>query len=181
MAGSRESDYKYTRNNSATPHFRSFAVTLLNSYVPRFNEVLGKYLNSCTFTLENKFTKIIILFIGGTTMTGVAYAAGNGAATGGAGGIASFIPLILIFAVFYFMLIRPQQKQAKLQQKFLEEMKNGNKVVTKGGIHGTITGLTDSVVTLEIADNVRIKVSRSSIGGPITKEGAPVPVKKGGG
>jgi len=113
-------------------------------------------------------------------MTGVAYAAGGGAA-GGAGGIASFIPLILIFGVFYFMLIRPQQKQAKLQRQFLDEMKNGNKVVTKGGIHGTITGLTDSVVTLEIADNVRIKVSRSSIGSPLTKEGAPVPVKKSGG
>lgn len=113
-------------------------------------------------------------------MTGVAYAAGGGAA-GGAGGIASFIPLILIFAVFYFMLIRPQQRQAKLQQQFLDELKSGNKVVTKGGIHGTITGLTDSVVTLEIADNVRIKVSRSSIGSPLTKEGTPAPVKKAGG
>ena len=113
-------------------------------------------------------------------MTGVAYAADAGAA-GGAGGIASFIPLILIFGVFYFMLIRPQQKQAKLQQQFLDEMKTGNKVVTKGGIHGTITGLTDSVVTLEIADNVRIKVSRSSIGSPLTKEGVPAPAKKAGG
>ena len=113
-------------------------------------------------------------------MTGVAYAAGGGAA-GGAGGIASFIPLILIFAVFYFMLMRPQQKQAKLQQLFLNELKSGNKVVTKGGIHGTITGITDTVVTLEIADNVRIKVSRSSIGSPLTKEGAAPPVAKAGG
>ena len=120
------------------------------------------------------------IIIGGTIMTGVAYAAGP-AAGGGAGGIASFIPLILIFGVFYFMLIRPQQKQAKLQQQFLNDLKNGNKVVTKGGIHGTITGLTDSVVTLEIADNVRIKVSRSSIGSPLTKDGAPVPVKKASG
>lgn len=110
-------------------------------------------------------------------MVDVAYATGGGAA-GGAGGFASFIPLILIFAVFYFMLIRPQQKQAKLQQKFLDELKNGNKVVTKGGIHGTITGLTDTVVTMEIAEKVRIKVSRSAIGGPLTKEGTPAPVKK---
>lgn len=114
-------------------------------------------------------------------MTSVAYAAGGGAA-GGAGGIASFIPLILIFGVFYFMLIRPQQKQAKLKQQFLEELKNGNKVVTSGGIHGTITGLTDSVVTLEIADKVRVKVSRSSISGPVNKDGStPAPVKKAGG
>ncbi len=114
-------------------------------------------------------------------MTGVAYAAAPAAGAGGAGGIASFIPLILIFAVFYFMLIRPQQKQAKLHQQFLSELKSGNKVVTKGGIHGTITGLTDSVVTLEIADNVRIKVSRDSIGSPLTKEGVAVPAKPAGG
>jgi preprotein translocase subunit YajC len=115
-------------------------------------------------------------------MTGVAYAAGPAAGAGGAGGIASFIPLILIFAVFYFMLIRPQQKQAKLKQQFLNELKNGNKVITSGGIHGTITGLTDTVVTLEIADKVRIKVSRSSISGPINKDGSvPVIDKKAGG
>lgn len=113
-------------------------------------------------------------------MTGVAYAAGAGGA-GGAGGIASFIPLILIFGVFYFMLIRPQQKQAKLKRQFLEDMKNGHKVVTSGGIHGTITGLTDTVVTLEIDEKVRIKVTRSSINGPINKDGSvPVPEKKAG-
>jgi len=114
-------------------------------------------------------------------MTGVAYAAGP-AGAGGAGGIASFIPLILIFGVFYFMLIRPQQKQAKLKQQFLNDMKTGNKVVTSGGIHGTITGLTDTVVTLEIADKVRIKVSRNSISGAINKDGSlPVVEKKAGG
>lgn len=114
-------------------------------------------------------------------MTGVAYAAGPAAGGGAAGSMASFIPLILIFAVFYFMLIRPQQKQAKLQRQFLSDLKTGNKVVTTGGIHGTITGLTDSVVTLEIADNVRIKISRASIGSPFTKDGAPAPAKKSGG
>jgi len=114
-------------------------------------------------------------------MTGVAYAAAPAAGAGAGGGIASFIPLILIFAVFYFMLIRPQQKQAKQKQQFINELKNGNKVVTTGGIHGTITGLTDTVVTLEIADNVKIKVSRSSIGGPLAKDGSPAPVKTAGG
>ncbi len=114
-------------------------------------------------------------------MAGIAYAEGGGAlAASGGAGIMQFIPLILIFGVFYFMLIRPQQKQAKQQQIFLDELKNGNKVVTKGGVHGTITGLTDSIVTLEIADNVRIKVSRSSIGGPLAKDGSPAPAKKGG-
>ncbi|MBV5305694.1 MAG: preprotein translocase subunit YajC [Desulfobulbaceae bacterium] len=84
--------------------------------------------------------------------------------TAGAGGsIASFIPLVLIFVVFYFLLIRPQQKQAKEHQQFLNDLKTGNKVITKGGLHGTITGLTETVVTLEIAQDVRVKVSRSAI------------------
>jgi len=97
-------------------------------------------------------------------------------AGGGAGGIASFIPLILIFVVFYFLLIRPQQKQAKQHQAFLSDLKKGNKVMTKGGIHGTITNLTDTVVTLEVAKDVAIKVSRDAIGAPLGK-GGEVPAK----
>lgn len=103
-------------------------------------------------------------------MTSVAYAAGVPA--GGAGGFASFLPLILIFVVFYFLLIRPQQKQAKQHQAFLSDLKKGNKVITKGGIYGEITGLTDTVLTLEIAENIRIKVDRNSIAGSQTQEGA---------
>ena len=93
-------------------------------------------------------------------MVSIAYAA-NGAAPGG--GIASFIPLILIFAIFYFLLIRPQQKKAKDHQIFLSNLKKGDQVVTNGGIIGEITGLTDRVVTLEIAENLRVKVSRQHI------------------
>ncbi len=94
-------------------------------------------------------------------MVGIAYAA-NGAAPQG-GGIASFIPLILIFVIFYFLLIRPQQKKAKEHQVYLSNLKKGDNVVTTGGLHGQITGLTDTVVTLEIADNLRVKVSRQHI------------------
>lgn len=103
-------------------------------------------------------------------MTSVAYAAGLPG--GGAGGFASFLPLILIFVVFYFLLIRPQQKQAKQHQAFLGDLKKGNKVITKGGIYGEITGITDSVLTLEIAENIRIKVDRSSIAGAQGQEDA---------
>ncbi len=95
-------------------------------------------------------------------MTGIAYAAGTTAPAAG-GGLASFLPLILIFIVFYFLLIRPQQKKAKEHQSFLGNMKKGNEVVTNGGLHGKITGLTDTVITLEIADNIRVKVNRASI------------------
>ena len=95
-------------------------------------------------------------------MTGIAYAAG-GAVPGGASGLASFVPLILIFVVFYFLLIRPQQRKAKEHQQFLGSLKKGERVVTNGGIHGRITGLTDAVVTLEIAENIKIKVNRNAI------------------
>lgn len=98
-------------------------------------------------------------------MTGIAYAEGAAPLGGGAGGFASFVPLILIFVVFYFLLIRPQQKKAKQHQQYLSNLKKGDKVITGGGVHGQITGLTDTVVTLEIAENVRIKVNRASIMG----------------
>jgi preprotein translocase subunit YajC len=97
-------------------------------------------------------------------MTGIAFAQGAAPAGGAAGGIASFVPLILIFVVFYFLLIRPQQKKAKEHQNFLNSLKKGERVITSGGIYGRITGLTDNVVTLEIADGgVTIKVLRSAI------------------
>ncbi len=109
-------------------------------------------------------------------MIGVAHASAAGGG-GAAGGFASFIPLILIFVVFYFLLIRPQQKQAKRHQAFLNDLKKGHKVMTKGGVHGVITGLTDTVVTLEIAKDVSIKVNRDAIGGPLGEGGA-TPAKK---
>ncbi len=103
-------------------------------------------------------------------MTGIAYAAAPAAGAGGLGQLGSFLPLILIFVVFYFLLIRPQQKQAKQHQAFLNDLKKGNKVITKGGIFGEIVGIKDAVLTLEIADNIQIKVSRDAIAGPQVKE-----------
>jgi preprotein translocase subunit YajC len=97
--------------------------------------------------------------------------------TGSAGGFASFIPLVLIFVVFYFLLIRPQQKQAKQHQAFLSDLKKGHKVVTKGGLHGVITAVNDTVITLEIAKDISVKVSRDAIGSSLTKDGA-APTKK---
>ena len=115
-------------------------------------------------------------------MAGIAYAQAAGAAAGPASGIASFIPLILIFVIFYFLLIRPQQKKARELQNFINNLKKGDRVITNGGLYGKITGLTDSVVTLEIADGVRVKVSRGSImGSAIEAENqAAAPAKKGG-
>jgi len=113
-------------------------------------------------------------------MTGVAWAA-DAAAPAGMANIAQFVPLVLIFIVFYFLLIRPQQKKAKEHQNYLANLKKGDRVITGGGIHGQITGITDTVVTLEVAENVRIKVSRSAIAGSAADaEKQPAPTKSGG-
>ncbi len=94
----------------------------------------------------------------------LAYAMGSPAAGSGQGGsIMTFLPLILLFAVFYFLLIRPQQRRAKQQKSFMESLKKGDTVVTSGGLYGKITGITDQTVTLEIAEKVRVRVTRSSV------------------
>jgi len=102
----------------------------------------------------------------------VAYALGpipGGGAPGGSFSV--FVPLILMFAVFYFLLIRPQQKKQRSQQDMLKSLKVGDRVVTTGGLYGTIVAGGDHIVKLEIADKVRVDISRSSIAGKAeTKE-----------
>ncbi|MBN1828550.1 MAG: preprotein translocase subunit YajC [Deltaproteobacteria bacterium] len=105
-------------------------------------------------------------------MTGIAYAMGSAGQLGGGakGGDFSFIfVMIAMFAIFYFLLIRPQQKKQKEVKAMLSNLTHGDSVMTAGGIQGKITALTDDVVTLEIADKVRIKVARSHIGTVIQK------------
>lgn len=97
-------------------------------------------------------------------MTGIAYAMGTGAGgAGGGGGFSAFVPLILMFVIFYFLLIRPQQKKQKLHREMLENLKKGDRIITGGGIHGRITGLSDTTLTVEIADKVRVKVNRGNV------------------
>ncbi|MFH1349772.1 MAG: preprotein translocase subunit YajC [Pseudomonadota bacterium] len=103
-------------------------------------------------------------------MNFLAYAMGTGGGSGAqgqGGGFATFVPLILMFAIFYFLLIRPQQKKAKQHKELLSSLKKGDKIVSSGGLHGVITGITDEAVTMEIAPKVRVKVSRGSIAGVI--------------
>lgn len=75
----------------------------------------------------------------------------------------TFIMLGMIFAIFYFLLIRPQQKRQKQHREMLSNLKKGDTVVTSGGLIGRITGITDSVITLEVAERIRLKVLRSHI------------------
>jgi preprotein translocase subunit YajC len=93
----------------------------------------------------------------------LAYAMGNQAASGQGGQIMAFLPLILLFAVFYFLLIRPQQKKAKTHKQFMENLKKGDRVVTSGGMYGTITGVTDEAVTIEVAEKVRVKILKGAV------------------
>ena len=116
--------------------------------------------------------------------TGVAWAlgappkgGGGGEAAGGLGGLlgSPLTMLILMFVIFYFLLIRPQQKKAKQHKEMLANLRKGDTVVTSGGVYGRITGITDTMVVLEIAPQVRIKVSRASIGGVANpQDAAPV-------
>ena len=108
-----------------------------------------------------------------------AYAQNAGGAGGGASMFTSFVPLILIFAIFYFLLIRPQQTKAKKHKEFLDNLHEGTTVMTSGGIHGEIKGITDTIVTLEIANNVRIKVSRDHIAGESELKDITSKTKKG--
>jgi preprotein translocase subunit YajC len=103
--------------------------------------------------------------------SGSTQAPGSPAPSGAMGGCApggsSQFPLmmILMIAVFYFILIRPQQKKQKEQDAWLKSLKKGDEVVTSGGVIGRISGLTDNTVTLEVKEKVRIKVLPSSVSG----------------
>ena len=85
--------------------------------------------------------------------------------------VLNFLPLILVFGIFYFLLLRPMQKQKREQQQMLAALQNGQTVVTTGGIIGTIVTLTEETVTLRIKpDNVRLVISRSAVSGLVAEE-----------
>ena len=89
--------------------------------------------------------------------------AGQPGAQQGGNPYSGIIMLVLMFAVFYFLLIRPQQKRAKQHKALIDALKVGDNVVTAGGIHGKVAAVTDTVITLEIATGVKIRVNRSSV------------------
>lgn len=86
-----------------------------------------------------------------------------GAPGAAGGGLTAFMPLILIFVIFYFLLIRPQQKKQREHREMLARLSKGDRVVTSGGLHGTIDKIKENTVILRIADNVRIEVTKSAI------------------
>lgn len=87
------------------------------------------------------------------------------AAAGQQSVLMSFLPFVLIFVIFYFLMIRPQKKRLEEEQAMMNALSKGDEVYTKSGILGKIVGLTDKVITLEVSDGVKFKVLRSQVGG----------------
>jgi len=88
----------------------------------------------------------------------------DGAAPAGGGGLLTLLPpMIMAFLIIYFVLIRPQKKEHIKHQEMLDQLQEGDNVVTRGGIHGTIKKIKDDIITVQIAENIRVKVDRSSI------------------
>src|SRR6266511_415226 len=104
-------------------------------------------------------------------MIDIAYAQ-SAPGAGGPGHLMTLIPFVLIFVIMYFMVIRPQQKKSKEHQELLNKLKKNDEVMTSGGIYGKVIDLKETVVTLEVAPNVRIRVHRPQISAVLTGEKA---------
>lgn len=95
-----------------------------------------------------------------------------GGAQGGSSLISTVIMFGAIFLIFYFMIIRPQQKRAKEREKLLSNVQKGDKVITSGGLHGTVVFIDEKTVLIQVADNVKLKYERSAIGTIVTSKEA---------
>jgi len=97
-------------------------------------------------------------------MVGTAYAMGTSPGGGqSGGGLAPLLMIVVIFGIFYFLLVRPQMKRQKDHTKMLESLKKGDKVITSGGIHGTIVGVKDDIVVIKIAEDVKVEVTKAAV------------------
>lgn len=104
-----------------------------------------------------------------------AWAQAGGGAAGSSDMLMSLAPMVLIFVVFWFLLIRPQQRKAKEHRALVAALKRGDRVVTTGGIYGQVTHVADDHLMVEIADGVKIKIARDAVSGV---PGRPEPVKR---
>jgi len=96
-------------------------------------------------------------------MVSEAFAMAGGASKGGQQGYEGLIMLVLMFAIFYFLLIRPQQKRAKQHRELVSALKSGDQIVTAGGLHGKVAAVEEATVTIEVATGVKIKMNRASV------------------
>jgi preprotein translocase subunit YajC len=93
----------------------------------------------------------------------IAMAPQGGSGAGGGSMVSTFVMFGAIFLIFYFMIIRPQQKRAKEREKLLASIEKGDKVITSGGVHGTVAGVEEKTVLLQVTENVKLKIERSAI------------------
>jgi preprotein translocase subunit YajC len=105
----------------------------------------------------------MLVFLLAQTPTGSPAAAANP--------LASFIPIILIFIIMYFLLFRPQMRRQKEQARIVSALKTGDRVITASGIHGMITNVKDTTVTVKVADNVKIEMEKSAITNVVKSDG----------
>ena len=94
----------------------------------------------------------------------------GGGTGGGSSMVSTMVMFSLIIGIFYFMILRPQQKRQKERAKLLESIQKGDKVITVGGMHGTVIGLEDKIVLVQVADNVKLKFEKTAIS-TITRDG----------
>lgn len=97
----------------------------------------------------------------------MAQPAGGGAQTNP---IAAFLPIVFIIVIFYFLLIRPQQKRSKQHRAMMDALKSGDSVVTVGGLHGTVAAVDQETVMLRVADNVKLTFNKSAIAGLVSQK-----------
>jgi preprotein translocase subunit YajC len=91
------------------------------------------------------------------------FAQATPAGSSAGGGIAAFVPFIFIFVIMYFVLLRPQMKRQKDQQRLVSALKTGDRVVTNAGIHGLISNVKETTVIVKVADNVKIEMEKSAV------------------
>lgn len=148
----------------------------MNNFLKRSDGFIGGRANKHVYRAVAFIIYAVCLIAGSSgavyAMAGQPGGAGGGAPQGPAAMLQSFLPLILIFVIFYFLLIRPQSKKAKEHKQMLENLKKGDKVMTNGGIYGVIEDIDADAVTLKVGmkDDVKIKVGRGFIAGLRTKE-----------
>ena len=94
---------------------------------------------------------------------------GDGGAGGGGSMLLTLLPFALIFFIFYFLVIRPQSKRQKETAAMINALKQGDRVVTSGGVYGTVAGIKDNIAVLKIADQVKIEVAKSAITAVVSK------------
>jgi len=116
--------------------------------------------------MSRMFQLLSVLLLAASSLTFAQEAPGPGPAQNG---MANFVPIIAIFLLLYFLVMKPQKKQLEAERSMMSALGKGDEIYTKSGILGTIVGMTDKVITLEVSEGTKIKVLKSQIGGLTAK------------